>query len=259
MKPRELLLWSLAGLPALLLILVPLLALAGRTSPLTVWETLGQRDALASVFLTLRTTFLAVCLVTVIGFPLAYLVARSRSTFARAVDAISDLPIVLPPAAAGIALLAAFGREGLVGQPLDRIDIQVTFTSAAVVIAQVFVALPYFVRSAAEGLRTVDPDTFSAGAVDGASVMQTILKIVLPQCKGALWAGILLAWARALGEFGATLMFAGNFVGRTQTVPLAIYAGFESDLNVAIALSVVLLALAVFFLVTARLAVRGQG
>ena len=223
-----------------------------------VWATLGQRETLEAVFLSLKTTLVAVCLVALIGFPLAYLVGRSKSKFARTVDAISDLPIVLPPAAAGIALLAAFGREGLVGQPLDRIGIQVTFTSAAVVIAQAFVALPYFVRSAAEGLRKVDSDTFSAGALDGASLMQTICKIVLPQCKGAFWAGILLAWARALGEFGATLMFAGNFVGRTQTVPLAIYAGFDSDLNVAIALSVVLLALAVVVLVAARLALRTE-
>lgn len=258
MKPKESFLWSVAGFPALLLILVPLLALAGRANPSMVWETFGQRDTHEAIFLSLRTTLIAVCLVAVIGFPLAYFVARSRSKFARAVDAISDLPIVLPPAAAGIALLAAFGREGLVGQPLDRIGIQVTFTSAAVVIAQAFVALPYFVRSAAEGLRKVDSDTLSAGAIDGASIMQTISRIVLPQCRGALWAGILLAWARALGEFGATLMFAGNFVGRTQTVPLAIYAGFESDLNVAIALSVVLLALAVIVLVAARLAVRRE-
>ncbi len=259
MKRRESTFWALAGLPALLLVLIPLFALANRASGPTLRTVLGQPETQQAIVLSLRTTAIAILIVAVIGFPLAYYIAGSRSWFSRLVDTISDLPIVLPPAAAGIALLAAFGRQGWLGGPLDQMGIQITFTSIAVVIAQAFVALPYFVRSVVEGLRKVDPDTLSAGAMDGASPLQLAIRIFVPQCKGALLAGVLLGWARAVGEFGATLMFAGNFVGRTQTMPLAIYAGFESDLDVAISLSVVLLVLAVAVLVAARLIARREG
>lgn len=249
----------MAGLPALLLVLVPLLALANRASAPTILKILGQSETQQAIYLSLRTTVFAILIVAVIGFPLAYYTAGSNSWFSRLVDTISDLPIVLPPSAAGIALLAAFGRQGWLGGPLDQMGIQITFTSIAVVIAQAFVALPYFVRSAVEGLRKVDPDTLSAGAMDGASPLQLAMRIFVPQCKEALLAGVLLGWARAVGEFGATLMFAGNFVGRTQTMPLAIYAGFERDLDVAISLSVVLLILAILVLVLARLITKRGG
>ena len=258
MNQRDSKWWALAGLPALLLILVPLLALLSRSDISKIQSVIGLDETRQAIFLSLRTTAIAILIVISIGFPLAYFIARSNSWLSKLADMISDLPIVLPPAAAGVALLAAFGRNGWFGQPLNSFGIQITFTSTAVIIAQCFVALPFFLRSAVEGLRKVDPDTLLAGAVDGAGRLQSLIRIVLPQCRLALLAGILLAWARALGEFGATLMFAGNFVGRTQTIPLALYAGFESDLDVAIALSVVLLALAVMVLIAARLAVRRE-
>ncbi len=241
MNRRESALWALLGLPALALILVPLGALTSRSSPATLAAVLGRSESQQAILLSLRTTFAAILIVAVIGFPLARFIAGHTTWLSRLADVVSDLPIVLPPAAAGIALLAAFGRQGWPGATLDRWGIQIIFTSAAVVIAQAFVALPYFVRSAVEGLRRVDPDTLSAASIDGASPFQMSMLIHLPQCRSAFLAGILLGWARAVGEFGATLMFAGNFVGKTQTLPLAIYAGFESDLDVAISLSVVLL------------------
>ncbi len=252
MRRRESILWALLGLPALALILVPLAALTSRTSVDALSAVLNRTETQQAMLLSLRTTLAAILVVVVIGLPLASFIAGRKTWLSRLVDVISDLPIVLPPAAAGIALLAAFGRHGWPGGLLNEQGIQVTFTSTAVVIAQAFVALPFFVRSAVEGLRRVDPDTLSAAAIDGASPVQLAALVQLPQCRNALLAGILLGWARALGEFGATLMFAGNFVGRTQTMPLAIYAGFESDLDVAIALSAFLLISSILILALAR-------
>lgn len=255
MRHRESTLWALLGLPALALILVPLVALISRSTSTDILAALGRAETQQAIALSLRTTLIAITVVGVIGLPLARFIAGQRTTVSRLVDVASDLPIVLPPAAAGIALLAAFGRQGWPGGALDDWGVQITFTSTAVVIAQVFVALPYFVRSAVEGLRRIDPDTLSAAAIDGASTVQMLALVQLPQCRSAILAGILLGWARALGEFGATLMFAGNFVGRTQTMPLAIYAGFETDLDIAISLSVVLLVLAILVLALARMTV----
>jgi molybdate transport system permease protein len=245
----------MAGIPALALIVFPLLALPTLTDFSQIWSALQSRETIEAILLSLRTTLVSVGLIAVLGLPLAYYSARSKSWFAGVIDAISDLPIVLPPAAAGVALLAAFGRSGWLG---ETFNLQVTFTSVAVVIAQVFVAMPYFVRSAAEGIRKVSKEDALAAAIDGAGPWKAAWLVILPQCRGAIGAGILLAWARALGEFGATLMFAGNFVGRTQTVPLAIYAGFEGNLGQAVALSIVLLVLAVIVLAAARLLIRRE-
>ncbi len=252
MRRRDSTLWALLGLPALALILVPLAALTSRSATADLYAVLGRQETQQAIFLSLRTTFAAVFIAAVIGLPLACFISGRKTLLSRLADVVSDLPIVLPPAAAGIALLAAFGRQGWPGGILDGWGVQVTFTSAAVVIAQVFVALPYFIRSAVEGLRRIDPDTLSAAAIDGASAIQMVSLVQLPQCRSAILAGILLGWARAVGEFGATLMFAGNFVGRTQTMPLAIYAGFETDLDIAVSLSVILLALSILVLALAR-------
>lgn len=252
MRLRESTTWAFLGLPALALILVPLAALTSRTSIASLSAVLSRPDTQQAMLLSFRTTLVAIILVVVIGLPLAGFIAGSRTWLSRLADVISDLPIVLPPAAAGIALLAAFGRQGWPGGMFNEWGIQVTFTSTAVVIAQAFVALPYFVRSAVEGLRRVEPDTLLAAAMDGASPFQMVAWVHLPQCRNAILAGVLLGWARAVGEFGATLMFAGNFIGRTQTMPLAIYAGFESDLDTAIALSIVLLGFALLVLALAR-------
>jgi molybdate transport system permease protein len=213
---------------------------------------LGQPETQSAIALSVRTTAISALIVAAIGLPFAFFLVQCRHWIAKVADAISDMPIVLPPAAAGIALLAAFGREGLAGPSLKHWGIQVAFTSSAVIIAQCFVALPYFVRSAAEGFRNLDAETLSAAEIDGATGVRAFWLVAVPQAKAALIAGLLLAWARALGEFGATLMFAGNFVGRTQTMPLAIYAGFESDLDIAISLSVILMAIALLVIVVAR-------
>ena len=246
----------MAAVPALALITLPLVSLPALVDRNAVWLELRSRETLEAGWLSFRTTVSAVALVVALGLPLAYFSSMSRSWFTASVDAVADLPIVLPPAAAGIALLAAFGRSGWLGQASGM---EVSFTPTAVVLAQVFVSMPFFVRTLAEGLRKVSHEDVLSASLDGAGGWRTAWQVVLPQCRNAFWAGILLAWARAVGEFGATLMFAGNFVGRTQTVPLAIYAGFEGNLSRAVALSILLLVSALAVLLLARILIqRGE-
>lgn len=156
-------------------------------------------------------------------------------------ELLIDLPIVLPPSVAGLALLIAFGRRGLFGSTLSILGISLPFTTAAVVIAQMFVAAPLYIRSARVGFRGIDRQLEEAANVEGANRWQLFREVMLPLASRALISGAILAWTRALGEFGATILFAGNLEGVTQTMPMAIYLGFESDRGVALALSVVLI------------------
>ena len=193
-------------------------------------------------------------IVVVLGTPLAYFLARRTFPGMQLVDTLVDLPIVLPPAVAGIALLMAFGRYGLIGQWLTPFGITIGFTSIAVVMAQVFTAAPFFVRATRAGFARVDRDMEDAASDLGAPPERVFQTVTLPMAMPSLAAGIVLAWARALGEFGATIMFAGNFPGMTQTMPLAIYSRFGAgDLSSALLLSLVLLATSLFVLLGLRL------
>ena len=176
----------------------------------------------------------------IFGTPVAYLLARRDFPFRRAIDTLLDLPTVLPPSVAGVALLMAFGRRGLLGDWFEVLGIHIAFTQTAVVLAQTFVAAPFFVRAAILGFASIEPELEQAAALDGASGWQVFRRITLPLSWTALISGSVMTWARALGEFGATIIFAGNYPGRTQTMPLAIYIGFELDLDVALTLSVIL-------------------
>jgi molybdate transport system permease protein len=167
-------------------------------------------------------------------------------------DTLIDLPMVLPPAVAGIALLLAFGRRGLFGQYLNDMGIDIAFTQTAVVLAQLFVAAPFYVKAAAVGFAAIDQELEQAAALDGANGWQIFRLITLPLAWTALLGGAVMTWARALGEFGATIIFAGNFPGRTQTMPLAIYLGFELDLNIALTLAVILLAVSFLVLLVIK-------
>jgi len=229
-----------------------------------VWRALQARDAfdnprtrdilVDAMVLSATTSVVALLVIVVAGTPIAFTLARAEGRWVRIVDALIDLPIILPPAVAGIALLAAFGRRGILGAWLDRAGITLGFTTAAVVMAQIFVAAPFFIRTARAGFLRVDRTLEEAAADLGASPFRVFWRVSLPLCRGSLLAGAILAWARALGEFGATIMFAGNRQGVTQTMPLAIYERFGAgDLNAAIALSAVLLATSVVFLVLVRL------
>jgi molybdate transport system permease protein len=218
------------------------------------WDarTLGTlRQALG---LSLATTAISMAVVIALGTPLAYLLARRRFPGAAAVEALVDLPIVLPPAVAGIALLMAFGRKGIVGQWLDQGGITLGFTTAAVVMAQIFVAAPFYVIAARGGFARVDREIEDAASDLGASPGRVFRTVTLPLIAPSLIAGAVLGWARALGEFGATIMFAGNFPGVTQTMPLAIYGRFGAgDMATALLLSVVLLVASLAVLLGVRL------
>lgn len=244
--------WLLiASLPMLAFLLLPLLALLLRIPLAQLLANLANREVSQAISLSMTTTAVTVLLTLVFGTPLAFLLARRRFRGHTALDTLIDLPMVLPPSVAGIALLVAFGRRGLLGQYLGVAGIELAFTPAAVVLAQVFVAAPFYIKAAATGFAGVDPELEQAAALDGASPRQVFRYVTAPLAWASLFGGAVMTWARALGEFGATIIFAGNFVGRTQTMPLAIYQGFEQDLTVALTLAAILLAVSfgVLFLV----------
>ena len=233
-------LWWLLSVPLLFFLALPLVALFLRTSPAHLLANLSDPQVIQAVSLSLVTTLLTLAVTLIFGTPVAYLLARWDFPFRRVIDTLLDLPTVLPPSVAGIALLMAFGRRGLLGDWFEVLGIQIAFSQAAVVLAQTFIAAPFFVKAAILGFASVEPELEQAAALDGASGWQVFRRITLPLSWTALISGSVMTWARALGEFGATIIFAGNYPGRTQTMPLAIYIGFELDLDVALTLSVIL-------------------
>jgi molybdate transport system permease protein len=231
----------LVSLPMLLFLLVPLSALLLRIELDQLLANLVDPTAAQAISLSMTTTLIATGLALGAGTPLAYLLARHNFRGRVALDTLLDLPMVLPPSVAGIALLLAFGRRGVWGQYLDDIGIQLAFTQTAVVLAQTFVAAPFYIKAAAAGFGAIDREIEQAAAVDGATPLQVFRYVTLPLAWTALFGGAVMTWARALGEFGATIIFAGNFPGRTQTMPLAIYIGFELEFGLALTLAVILL------------------
>ena len=235
------LLAAFLGLPVVALVLRSVLdgSLAGAATSAAVL------DALA---LSLATTAVSLVLTVVLGLPLAFVLARRAFRGKGLVEAIVDLPIVLPPSVAGLALLLVLGRRGPLGGFLEVAGIEIAFTTLAVVLAQTFVSAPFFVRSARAGIAGVDRDLEDAARVDGATERQLFRLITVPLASAALAAGLVMTWARSLGEFGATIMFAGSLEGRTQTLPLVVYAEFQEghlDASVAAASTLVLAALGV--------------
>jgi molybdate transport system permease protein len=260
-RATELTVWALA-LVLLLFLAIPVVALIIRAFGTgAAWDAQTYDTLRQALGLSVVTTATTMVIVITLGTPLAYLLARRRFPGAAAIEALVDLPIVLPPAVAGIALLVAFGRNGLVGRWLAEGGVTVGFTIIAVVMAQVFVSAPFYVIAARGGFARVDSDVEAAAADLGATPRQVFRTVTLPLIAPSLIAGAVLAWARALGEFGATIMFAGSFAGVTQTMPLAIYGRFGAgDLSTALLLSVVLLVASLMVLLGVRIAggrVRG--
>jgi molybdate transport system permease protein len=190
--------------------------------------TLTSRLVIDALALSLVTSAVSLVLTVFLGTPLAYLLARRRFPGSWLVEGFVDLPIVLPPSVAGLALLFTFGRRGAIGPVLDAAGIEIPFTTLAVVLAQTFVSAPFFIRAARAGFRDTNRDLEDAARADGASEWAVFRSVTVPLANAALAAGLVLAWARALGEFGATIMFAGNIEGRTQTLPLLVYSEFQS-------------------------------
>jgi molybdate transport system permease protein len=253
--PARVLVYGAAGI-ALLFLTLPLLALVLRAlaNPLTSAVSL---DAISSaVWLSFATTLITLVLTIAFGTPLAYVLARHQFRFKRLVIVLVELPVVLPPAVAGLALLMAFGRRGLLGAPLADAGVTITFTAAAVVMAQTFVAAPFFVRAAITAFEGVSRDLEDAGRVDGAGGITLFRYVTLPLAFRGMFAGLMLSWARALGEFGATILFAGSLQGRTQTMPLLIYNILERDLNAAIWTGLLLVGLALLALLVSQALTR---
>ena len=206
-----------------------------------------------ALWLSLVTTAISLVMTVTLGLPLALVLARRQFRGKGWLEAIVDLPIVLPPSVAGLALLLVFGRRGLLAEPFDFLGIAIPFTTIAVILAQTFVSAPFFIRSARTGIASVDRDLEDAARVDGASERQLFRAITVPLASAALAAGLVMTWARSLGEFGATIMFAGNVEGRTQTLPLVVYGEFQGgDLDASIAAAAILVIAAFGVLVAVR-------
>jgi len=237
----------------LLFLLLPLAALLLRSSPKQLLENLTSPVVLQALSLSISTTLVSITIILVFGTPLAYSLAKNYLPYQRLIETLVDLPIVMPPAVAGVALLMAFGRRGLLGGTFSFLGIDIAFTTTAVVLAQIFIAAPFYIKTAAIGFANIEPEIEQAASLDGASGWEKFRRIVAPLSWTSLFSGSMLAWARALGEFGATILFAGNFPGRTQTMPLAIYIGFEQDLSIALTLSIILIGLSFLTLLVVRL------
>jgi molybdate transport system permease protein len=242
------------GLLASLLLGLPVMVLVGRAVlDGSLVATIGQGRVADALVLSLVTTTISLVLMVAFGTPIALLLARRRFRGQVLLETVIDLPIILPPSVAGLALLLAFGRRGFLGEPLDMLGISLPFTTLAVVIAQTFVAAPFYIRSARAGFAAVDHDLEDAARVDGASERQLFTSITVPLAGAALAAGLVMSWARALGEFGATIMFAGNVEGRTQTLPLLVYGEFQAGrLDTSIAAATILVLAAFGVLVAVR-------
>lgn len=231
------------------LIVLPILALVIRAFSSSIpGDVLGSGMILNALTLSLGTTSVSMIGIVLFGTPLALILARSDFPFKRILSVFIELPIVMPPVVAGLALLMAFGRRGLFGMYLATLGINIPFTPLAVVLAQMFVAAPFYIRAVQFRLTTLPSELEEAAQIDGAQSWSLFRFILLPLSLPALLSGLMLSWARALGEFGATILFAGNLAGRTQTMPLLVYSALERDLDATFTSAIFLLALAVLAL-----------
>jgi molybdate transport system permease protein len=244
---------GLALAVALTFLTLPVVAIFVHSSPSALIDSLGEPGALDALWLSLRATAVALAVILVVGTPAAYLLATRSFRGKALVITLVELPLVLPPAVAGIALLATLAPGGILGEPLSKAGIELPFTTAAVVVALTFVASPFYLRQAVAAFASVDRTLLDASRTLGASEAHGLRRVVIPAAMPGLTAGAALALGRALGEFGATLMFAGSFRGITQTVPLAIYDRFGTDFDSALALSAILVAVSAAILLSVKL------
>lgn len=239
------------------LLAIPPLVLLLRGISTQAWLGLPESDVVFSaVWLSFLTTSITTILTLTFGTPLAYVLARYNFHGKWFVNLFIELPIIMPPAVAGLALLLTFGRRGVIGTLLNDIGLGLSFTTAAVIIAQIFIAAPFYIRSAQVGLAHVSTEVEDAARVDGADGWTLFRYITLPLAWNSMAAGLILSWARALGEFGATILFAGSLQGRTQTMPLLVYSVFERDIDAAIWTGLILILLAMVALLLSQWLVR---
>jgi molybdate transport system permease protein len=241
---------------ALLFLLLPIVAIFARVPPGDLVSALGRGQATDALIVSLETNLIALALIVVAGTPTAWLIATRSGRLRDVAVTLVELPLVLPPAVAGIGLLAAFGRVGLVGGHIHVVGTELAFTKAAVVVAIAFVASPFYIRSAIAAFESLDPSMTQAARTLGAGPGRTFFRVALPLAVGGLGAGAALAFARGIGEFGATLMFAGSLRGVTQTLPLAIYEAFDLNFDLALAISAELVAISAVILLATKLVFR---
>lgn len=251
-KVRPVIGFFLPALLAGLFLALPLAVLLGNGLAAGLRGAIIAPEVTDAVVLSLITTSFSLLVTLVLGTPLAYLLARWKFRHKVWIETVIDLPIVLPPLVAGIGLLLAFGRRGLLGGTLEVLGIQLPFTTAAVVFAQTFVAAPLYIRAARLGFAAIRPELIEAAYTDGASELTIFGQIMVPLAGKAMLNGLILSWARAFGEFGATIIFAGNLQGRTQTMPLVIFNGFETNLSIALSISLVLIMISALVLLVLR-------
>jgi molybdate transport system permease protein len=240
-------------------LVIPIVAIFAQAGPGELISSLGRDGAAEALWLSLRTSLMAVALIVVVGTPAAYLLARRRFRGRAALITLIEIPLVLPPAAAGIALLAAFGPNGLVGGAIEDLGIRLVLETAGVVVALTFVAAPFYVRGAIAAFEALDPALLDASRTLGAGEGRTFARVAIPGARAGLASGLALAWGRALGEFGATLFFAGSLEGRTQTAPLAIFSFLGRDFDASLALAAVLLIASAAILLSVKLLGRSPG
>jgi molybdate transport system permease protein len=251
MRFRIFLVFALALTVAFLVL--PVLAIFVNTSPERLISSLGDPQSRDALLLSLRTSAIAMAIIVAVGTPAAYLLAVRKFRGQALITTLLELPLVLPPAVAGIGLLAALGPHGILGGALADAHIQLVLQTAGVVVALTFVASPFYLRQAQTAFQAVDRTYLEAARSLGARESAVFMRVAIPTARPGLVAGLALAWGRALGEFGATLMFAGSFQGVTQTAPLAIYDQFASDFPAALALSAVLVIVSAVLLLTIKL------
>jgi molybdate transport system permease protein len=243
---------------ALAFLTLPIVAIFVRSSPSELIASLDDPGVLDALWLSLRTTLVALAIIVVVGTPAAYVLATRSFRGKAVVTTLVELPLVLPPAVAGVALLAAIGPAGIAGGVIDATGIRLALETAGVVVALTFVAAPFFIRGAQVAFASVDGTWLEASRTLGASEARTFLRVAIPAAAPGMLAGLALAWGRAVGEFGATLIFAGSFRGRTQTAPLAIYERLGTDFTAALALAAVLVIFSAALLLTAKLVSGAQ-
>jgi molybdate transport system permease protein len=241
-EPRPPLAIIALALVAIVFFALPFIGLLWRVPWGSAWSLLTNSDSLTALGLSIECSLIAAAVSMALGVPLAWVLARSTFPGRSVVRALCLLSLVLPPVVAGVALFTAYGRRGMLGSPLSEwFGVQLPFSTAGVVMAQTFVAMPFLVLTVEAALRAVDHRPEEAARTLGASSWTTFRRVTLPAIRPALLAGLVLAWARALGEFGATITFAGNLPGTTQTAPLAVYRALENNPDQALVLSLVLI------------------
>jgi molybdate transport system permease protein len=241
---------------AISFIALPVLALFIKSPLDTTLRSLHDPVVIDALRLSLITSTITTIVVVVMGTPIAYVSARFHYHGKEFADSLIDLPVIMPPAVAGIALLMAFGRMGIVGRHLNALGISIAFTTLAVILAQTFVSSPFYIRQARTSFEDVDQAFENAARTLGASRFYTFFHVILPIAMNGLFSGAIMAFARSLGEFGATIMFAGNFQGRTQTMPLAIYTAMQGDLDVSLCLAIILVAISFVVIALVKILTR---